>query len=153
MTNGAQNPALEKLHDYYQPPPPAWTPQTIGWYVLFGIIALILLWAAIRIVRLWLVNRYRREALRELVTATPDQLSALLKRTALAAWPRERVASLNGESWLNFLAETASTESFRSAPGNRIEELALYSGSILAEDERTIKTLVAEWIRRHRVQA
>jgi hypothetical protein len=153
VTNGAQNPALEKLHDYYQPPPPAWTPQTIGWYVLFGIIALILLWAAIRIVRLWLVNRYRREALRELVTATPDQLSALLKRTALAAWPRERVASLNGESWLNFLAETASTESFRSAPGNRIEELALYSGSIPAEDERTIKTLVAEWIRRHRVQA
>jgi Domain of unknown function (DUF4381) len=153
VNSGAPNPALEKLHDYYQPAPPAWTPQTIGWYVLFGIVAILLLWTAIHVVRSWLANRYRRDALRELVAATPDQFSALLKRTALAAWPRERVASLNGDSWLNFLAETSSIESFRNAPGNHVEELALCSGSVSAEDERTIRALAAEWIRRHRVQA
>ena len=44
--NTAPNTALDKLHDYYQPAPPTWTPQTIGWYVLFGIVALLLLWFA-----------------------------------------------------------------------------------------------------------
>ena len=147
------NPALDKLHDYYQPAPPAWTPQTIGWYVLFGIVALLLLWVAIHAIRRWLVNRYRREALRELAIVTPDQFSALLKRTALAAWPREKVASLSGDAWLKFLSDAGATESFRSAPGNRIEELALRAGSPSIEDEQILRTTVAEWIRRHRVQA
>jgi len=151
--NIAPNPALQKLHNFHQPPPPAWTPHTIGWYVLFGIVALLLLWLTIHIAHSWLGNRYRRKALRELVTATPDQFSALLKRTALAVWPRERVAALNGDAWLNFLAETASIESFHNTPGDRIEELALSSRSLSAEDEQAIRAVAAEWIRRHRVQA
>jgi Domain of unknown function (DUF4381) len=153
MTNTASNAPLNKLHDYYQPAPPAWTPQTIGWYVLFAAVALLLLWFAIYVIRRWFANRYRSEALRELVIATPDQFSALLKRTALAAWPREKVASLSGDAWLQFLGNAAATESFRSAPGNRIEELALFGNAASVEDEQTLRTIAAEWIRRHRVQA
>jgi hypothetical protein len=149
--NTAPNTALDKLHDYYQPAPPAWTPQTIGWYVLFGIVALLLLWFAIHTARRWLANRYRREAARELVLATPDQFSALLKRTALAAWPREKVASLNGDAWLRFLGDAAATDSFQSAPGNQIEELALCGKATPVEDEQALRTIAAEWIRRHRV--
>ena len=153
MTNTAPNTALDKLHDYYQPAPPAWTPQTIGWYVLFAVVALLLLWFAIHAIRRWLSNRYRREAVRELALATPDQFSAILKRTALAAWPREKVASLNGDAWLRFLGDSAATESFQSAPGNQIEELALCGKATSVEDEQALRTIAAEWIRRHRVQA
>jgi hypothetical protein len=153
VTNTSPNAPLDKLHDYYQPAPPAWIPQTIGWYVLFGVVVLLLLWFAIHALRRWLVNRYRREALRELAIATPGQFSALLKRTALVAWPREKVASLSGDAWLKFLSDAGATESFQSAPGNRIEELALRAGSVSVEDEQTLRTTVAEWIRRHRVQA
>jgi Domain of unknown function (DUF4381) len=149
----APNPVLDRLHDYYQPVQPAWIPQTIGWYVLFGVVALLLLWFAIHAIRRWLANSYRRKALRELAIATPDQFSALLKRTALAAWPRERVASLSGEAWLKFLSDAGAAKSFQSAPGNRIEELALRAGSASIEDEQTLRATVAEWIRRHRVQA
>ena len=152
MNKSAPNPALAKLHDYYQPPPPAWTPQTIGWYVLFGAVVALVLWVAIRSVRAWMANRYRREALRTLAIVTPDQLSGLLKRTALAAWPREKVASLNGDAWLKFLDDTAPTRSFDTAPGNRVEELALSSEPISTDEEQALRTIAANWIRRHRVQ-
>ena len=153
MTNIPPNPTLDKLHDYYQPAPPAWTPQTIGWYIVFTIIGLWLLWLTIRFIRTWFRNRYRREALRELVTATPDQFSALLKRTALAAWPREKVASLSGDAWLNCLDTATTNNSFQTTPGNRIEEIALHQGASSTEDEQALRTLAANWIRRHRVQA
>jgi Domain of unknown function (DUF4381) len=153
VTNTAPNTTLDKLHDYYQPAPPAWIPQTIGWYVVFAIAALLLLWFAIHVIRRWLANRYRREALRELAIATPDRFSALLKRTALAAWPREKVASLSGDAWLQFLNDAAATESFQSTPGSRIEELALLGNATSVEDEQALRAIAAEWIRRHRVQA
>lgn len=144
---------LAKLHDFYQPPSPAWTPQTVGWYVLFAIIAILLLGLSVHLIRKWRANRYRREALRSLATASPNQFSELLKRTALAAWPRESVASLSGEAWLDFLNKTSGTESFHDAPANRIEEVALRSIHTSAEDEEALRSAAFFWIRRHRVQA
>jgi hypothetical protein len=143
---------LDKLHDFYQPPPPSWTPQTIGWYVVFAIVGLLALWMTIHTLRRWLANRYRREALRELALLQPDQFSTLLKRTALSAWPREKVASLSGEAWLNFLNETADSSIFQRTPGNRIEEVALRPATLSGNDEQELRRLTAEWIRRHRVQ-
>jgi Domain of unknown function (DUF4381) len=144
---------LDKLHDFYQPPPPAWTPQTVGWYVLFAIAGLLLIWMAIHFVRRWFANRYRREALHELPLLQPSEFSALLKRTALAAWPREKVASLSGAPWLTFLDGATGDESFHHSPADQIEELALRPETLSHEDEQALRATVATWIRRHRVQA
>jgi hypothetical protein len=144
---------LDRLHDFYQPPPPAWTPQTVGWYVVFAIAGLLALWWIIRSTRRWRANAYRREALRELAVLPPEEFSTLLKRTALAAWPRERVASLSGDAWLTFLKDSAGGNLFQSAPENRIEEIALRPAMLSSEDEHRLKDAVAEWIRSHRVQA
>jgi Domain of unknown function (DUF4381) len=144
---------LDKLHDFYQPPPPAWTPQTAGWYALFVIAGLLVIWAAVHLIRKWFANRYRREALRELVLLQPSEFSALLKRTALAAWPREAAASLSGEAWLRFLDEAYGDQAFHHTPANRIEELALRPETLSTEDELSLRETVAAWIRGHRVQA
>jgi len=146
------NPALAKLHDYYQPVQPSWVPQTIGWYVLFTLLAVFLLWLLFRTIHRWFANRYRREALRELATATPDQFSALLKRTALAVWPRDKVASLSGDDWLKFLNDAAKTESFRTMPGSQIEQLALCQNSVSLDQVQALRDIATQWIRRHRVQ-
>jgi hypothetical protein len=53
---------LDNLHDFYQPPPPSWRPQTIGWFVVFAIAALLVLWLVVHLFRRWRANRYRREA-------------------------------------------------------------------------------------------
>ena len=143
---------LDKLHDFYQPPPPAWTPQTTGWYVLFALLAVFTFAIAIHLIRHWLANRYRREALRELAHLQAQQFSELLKRTALSAWPREKVASLSGPAWIDFLNQTAHGELFQNSPANTVEECAIRSTSLSSEDEQTLRHAVATWIRRHRVQ-
>ena len=81
-------------------------------------LAVVLLLAALsaalwRYAHLRRVNRYRRQALAELSqiehapkSASPELLSkltVLVRRTALAAFPREQVAPLIGPAWLSFL--------------------------------------------------
>ena len=144
---------LDRLHDFYQPPPPSWLPQTIGWYVVFTIAALLFLWFVVHGVRRWIANRYRREAIRELALARPEEMSELLKRTALSAWPRESVAALSGQAWLKFLDDSARSQLFQTAPANRLEDLALAPTPISHEDEAALRTAAATWIRRHHVQA
>jgi hypothetical protein len=144
---------LDNLHDFYQPPPPAWTPQTIGWYVLFAVAGLLVLWMIVHLVRRWFADRYRREALRELALLQPEQFSALLKRTALAVWPREQVASLSGEAWLAFLNRSADGNLFHLAPADCIEEMAFRSVNLSREDELSLRQATSQWIRRHRVRA
>ena len=56
--------------------------------------------AAAAIARRHRRNAYRREALRELEEADAADISAILKRTALVAFPREQVASLSGAAWM-----------------------------------------------------
>jgi hypothetical protein len=143
---------LSKLHDFYYPPPVSWKPQTIGWYILFALVGLALLWLAYRALRHWQHNRYRRLALKELPSTPPELLSALLKRTALAAWPRNTIASLTGPDWLAFLTRTSSLDSFQQPPGSRIEELALSPTPIPPDEEQRLRNLATQWIRRHRVQ-
>lgn len=147
------NAPLDKLHDFYQPPPPVWTPQTMGWYVVFALAGLVIMWVMVRGIRRWLRDRYRREALRELALLPPEQFSALLKRTALAVWPREKVAALSGDAWISFLNETAGGRLFDRAPGNRVEDLALRRSALSSSDEQELRGLAEEWIRRHRVPA
>src|SRR6516162_5592547 len=81
-------PDLSQLHDFYQPAPPSWMPQTVGWYVVFAILTALLLWFCIRVLQRWIKNRYRRDALRELQLTPVDRLSEILKRTAMVTWPR-----------------------------------------------------------------
>jgi hypothetical protein len=146
-------PGIEKLHDFQQPAPVSWMPHTTAWYVLFAVVAALVVWVALRMAQTWRRNRYRRAALAELETTSPAALSALMKRTALAAWPREVVASLSGGEWLDFLDASAAGRRFAGAPGNRIEEIAISGERVAPEEERRLRELAAQWIRRHRVSA
>jgi uncharacterized protein DUF4381 len=145
--------ALERLHDFYQPQPPSWMPQTVGWYVVLALVVLLLAWGGWRLVAHWRRNRYRREALRELEHAAPSAIPALMKRTALAAWPREQVASLSGERWLRFLEAHDGKDSFSKPPANLLVDLDYRETSLAPEEERAIRRLAGDWIRRHRVRA
>jgi hypothetical protein len=153
LTQTVSPTALDKLHGFYQPPPVPWTPHTLGWYILFGILVFLITWLTIWEIRKWRKNRYRREALHELASTPPEQLSGLLKRTALAAWPREQVASLSGDKWIGFLAESSAIPSFLENPGNLIEHIAFAPPPLSPGDEAALRDLSAQWIRRHRVQA
>ena len=114
--------SITQLADVVLPAPVSWMPQTIGWQVLGVLLVIAALVAAWRMVRRYLRNRYRREALAEMReleqrwqggSASAAQLLValppLLKRCALAAWPREQVAGLSGQRWVDFMQARAGS--------------------------------------------
>jgi hypothetical protein len=150
--------SLNRLHDIVAPPPVPWWPPAPGWYVV-GAVGLVLLGVAARAaVASWRRNRYRREAVAELerLPRGPDALPAmaeLVKRAALAAYPRERVASLTGAPWLEFLDATGGQGRFTNGPGRFLEDATFRREptKALTDDEFTdLIAAVRHWILRHR---
>lgn len=120
MTNSEQE-LLQQLHDIHLPTALSTWPFAPGWYVVLGIISVMLIgsvsWAWCWYQR----GKVKREALRLLLqyeksndnnAATIAAINELLKRVALAYFPRERVAALYGKDWLIFLNETSKNLSF-----------------------------------------
>jgi Domain of unknown function (DUF4381) len=114
--------------------------------------------------RRWRATAYRRAALaewRQLKSQAVDpgqreaalrHLPELVKRTALAAFPREAVASLSGMEWLQFLDRTGHTDAFTHGRGQLLPELA-YDPRLAARlDTAAVEDLfriVERWISGH----
>ncbi|MFA0056935.1 MULTISPECIES: DUF4381 domain-containing protein [Vibrio] len=58
---------LRELHDVTIPQSVSWVPQTIGWKILGVALLLVAFYLAYRIALKWWNNRYRKEALNELI--------------------------------------------------------------------------------------
>jgi hypothetical protein len=145
---------LANLRDLAMPAPVAWWPPPFGWWVLAAeLLAFAVLfggWLALR----YRGNAYRRAALRDLralTTAAPSDLApaiaSLLKRTALAAYPRVAVANLTGGAWSAFLDRTGT---FPAATAAMLVRATLDPSRTLDEAEmRAILAAAQRWIRRH----
>jgi len=142
------------LRDIHLPPPPGWWPPAPGWWLLAGLVVLLgfllaLLWR--RIKRL----RYRRQALQQLADLEQQgfpastllaELSMLLKRAALSAFPEENCAALNGEDWLRFLDRSLKDNSFSQGIG-RCLATGPYQSAV--EIDRTaLLSLCRRWLQR-----
>ncbi|WP_353476742.1 DUF4381 domain-containing protein (plasmid) [Salipiger sp. H15] len=143
---------VELLKLLEMPPDPAqvsYAPQTAGWWVMAAaalIVLAALVWALLRHRR---ANAYRRAALRALEQADDDpaQIAAVLRRTAVAAYPRRQVAKLYGEAWLNFLDTSFAGEGFADGPG-RVLSSAAYRP--VAAADPLLRSLAERWIRSHK---
>lgn len=141
---------LDLLHDLVTPSPVPWWPPTPGVAIVLAVLLLALLALAVKRLIHWQRNRYRREALHLLndPATHPAEWPALLKRTALAAWPRAEVADLTGSAWLEFLDRTGGGNRFSQGPGRTLESLAFDPKA--GGDTAELKRLVADWIKTHR---
>ncbi|WGL17649.1 DUF4381 domain-containing protein [Microbulbifer bruguierae] len=135
------------------PAPPAvsmWpvTPAAKGLSALLLLLLLLLIWRQIQIYR---ANAYRRAALAELVKSQDDpaQVAEILRRTALAAYPREQVAGLTGDDWLAFLNQSYPGNAFSGEVGRTLLQ-APYRKAAPAQSSELART-ARDWIRRHRV--
>ena len=107
---------IGQLDDFAEPPPVSLFPATWPWAALAALLMALLATGLRAFLRHRRATAYRRAALAELRTlapaiaaARPDaraRLQALLRRTALAAFPRPEVATLTGAAWAAFLDET-----------------------------------------------
>lgn len=159
--------SLQNLHDIIVPQPVPWWPPAPGWYVTGGIIFLLFTWISWRFYTRWRSNAYRRISIKELgiirnnihsnqLKPSLRELSKLVKRTALAVWPREQVASLTGSEWLRFLDQTGNTDVFTKGDGRLLAELGYEKKQKLADlsDEQigSLLNITEKWIREHRAQ-
>ncbi len=163
--NAAATEALNGLQEIPLPPPVSYRPATVGWAVVGALVLAIVADAASRAWRRWQANAYRRAALRELTaiearlgaSATDAraaaELPALVKRTALACFPRERVASASEDEWLAFLDRTCPPGGFVTGPGKLLPRLAYASDRPSDGELRDLTTLVRHWIEKHDARA
>ena len=161
----ADVPGLKNLHEIILPDPVSWMPQTIGWYVVFGLILLVAGWWVYGRLRRFQKNRYRRVALAELdvieqelqrpegCAKALEEIPVLLKWTALSAFPRSDVASLSGEKWLSFLDKTMGGKDFAEDEGRLLCELAYAPAvkNLTLPEERigNLLQLIRRWIQEH----
>lgn len=158
--------ALRTLHDITTPAPVSWLPQTWGWAALAIAFGLALLIWLIRALRRYRRNAYRREALRLLDVAAEDirnspiseaglqEVAELLKRTALSAWPREKVASLSGPDFARFLTQSAPNMD-EQALATLLDDLEYRASDPVTPrpDDREIIETARDWIENHHVRA
>ena len=146
--------SLENLHDLVIPVPVPWWPPAPGWVIVSAVLVMVLGWWLIRTIQHWQSNSYRREALvlLEKIGGSEAELPTLIKRVALSAYPRERVASLTGEQWLAFLDQTGHTDVFTMGAGRWLARLAYepqLTASLSTTELNGLRTAVRDWILRH----
>ena len=163
-----QGATIDGLNDIVTPVPVAWTPETIGWWVVGGIVLAVVAWTIWSAIRRTRANRYRVAALAELdrierLAADPTlrneglrALPALVKRTALAVAPRRDVASLTGDRLLAFLDASYPGSAFSNGAGPLLVDAPYWTDERLArvDDTECAKVIAAvrRWIRTHRVE-
>lgn len=152
---------LAGLRGYHLPAALSWWPPAPGWWLLaLCAVALAggLAW--------WLLRRRRRRAaaraaelelaaLRARLAEQGDtgdfvrQLSMLLRRYAIRAFPRREVAALTADAWLGFLDAQGGDGGFSGGAGRTLAELP-YRPHITRAAGDEMARLVERWIRRNR---
>ncbi len=120
--------ALDALRGITLPEPISYAPQTVGWWLVFGVLAAALVLTALLLYRRWSRHRYRRAALVRLDdvsrrlsgpgrVAALRQVPVLLKQVALVTFGRAPVAQLSGREWFAFLVGTCPDNAFTDEDG------------------------------------
>lgn len=151
--------SLTQLKDIHLPSPISWWPLAPVWYLLitFSIFSLIIFiyylhkkytHTLAKKQALILLKQYQKNyETNPHVPLTSAQISELLRRVALAYYPREQVASLYGEEWVTFLNQTAKGVDFYSLKSLLLE------APFKAEEVMNLKPLFDAaqlWIKQRR---
>ncbi|NLS11750.1 DUF4381 domain-containing protein [Vibrio sp. SM6] len=131
------------------PHAPSWFPLAWGWWatLAFVVITIIALILTVRI------HRSRRKAKRTAlslfaqgnIATSPSAALELLRQAALCYYPRETIASLNGDAWYQFLDEQIGEARFM--PKLEQWQAALYQTVSNEEcDNRTLIQDCYDWV-------
>ena len=121
---------LAQLRDVHVPESPGWWPPAIGWW-LVGCLLVALILGVIFWWRRWRAEAWRRAALREhqlLSAGNPGPqsvraLSVLMRRVAMKAEPRYKVASATDQEWLSVLDRMGQTHQYTDGVGRLLTVL------------------------------
>ena len=123
------------LRDLHLPEAIGWWPLAPGWWFVLFLVATAVGYLVWRAYKRWQHNAPRRFALRQLARYEREyvehrnpvtlarQLSELLRRVMLAYAPRDEVAGLTGENWLQWLDRGMPLPYFHTEGGKSLLQL------------------------------
>lgn len=148
---------LERMHDIHEPAPVSWWPLAPGWWVLGGVsvalLGLLIYWLIRRVKQ----NRYRQEALSLLDNIATEpaghsiaDLNAVLKRTALYAYPNERpeIARGYGEPWIQWLNDKCDKPPIDGAAAHALAQ-GEYNPNTDNVPLDELLLAARQWVKRH----
>jgi len=151
---------INQMRDLQQPDAVSWWPLAPGWWALLTGLLVLLAALGFTLWRRHQKNRYRRAALAELEgvwqayqhhpndVLLTQQISHLLRRTAVTAYPREAVSRLTGQAWLEFLDHSMGGLMFTEGIGGQLASAAYRPSAEV--DAPSLRRLAQEWIEGHR---
>ena len=150
---------LANLRDIHLPEAISWWPLAPGWWFLMILASMALLFSGSRLISRYQKRLYRRQAMEYLEEIENLQgqkqlveLMALLKRTAISAYPDQSLAKLSPNALLEFLKTTCKEPIFQHIPNNLEAELYANQTEIkpVLEDFLTsAKVWTKVWIKKH----
>ena len=138
---------LANLADLVLPPAISFWPPAAGIWIVGAAAVAALAVAGWRSWQRYRADAYIRQAEAELARASSvEQISAVLKRAALVAFRRERVASLTGRAWSAFLRETAPARLPIDQLTGRLDGLLATDGRAEAQDSTSVSAEARAWL-------
>lgn len=150
---------LAALRDIHEPAMISSWPPAPGWWLLAALASVFVIYLLVLMIRRWLADRYRREAISELQQLTLhwqshgndtqylQDLQTLLKRVALTRFPRDDVAGLTGEAWVQFLDRSSGSHDFSMGVAE-----VLIDGNYRQDtsfDAEALQSAARQWINTH----
>ncbi len=154
--NGSAGNPLQGLHDIHLPTNPGFWPLPPGWWIVLGVI---ILFCIVITIWWWRKHCWKQYILTQVEAEInkPDTnlsqqlagLSAIVRRVALRRYPREQVATLHGQNWLDFLQKNSKSRHFDR---NILQPLAdsiyqLKPGTALLTKEDPLVQFIIKWIQ------
>lgn len=153
---------LARLADLALPPAAPFWPPAAGIWMLGAAFAAMLVLAGRGALQRHRADAYLRAAAAALDASVPtgpsgrepaEAVSAILKRAAMIAYGRERVAALTGPAWTSFIAQTAPPGAHTDALAASLERLFAAPASAGASETGVIVAQAKGWLRGQRGRA
>lgn len=150
------DPTTLALKDIHLPESFSWWPLAIGWWVLLSVLLIFIFIFFLRHKKkkhtLLIVSAKREiDKIQTEFTVNGDkvllicELSKLLRRVCISLFPRHEIASLTGDSWLQFLDRHDKNKSFSKGVGRVLID-APYR-KFTDYDEQQLINLVKSWLK------
>lgn len=145
------------LRDIHLPEAVSWWPPAIGWWLLaLLLVVIVLAYFLIRFLRQRAsATNYKKMALQAFQQIRKNEqqdpmlllreISQLLRRIALSYLPRQQVASLTGQQWIEQLNQLSATEVFSQQDAELISQASYRPQVSYSRDE--LLERCEQWIR------
>ncbi len=146
-----------------EPPPVPFSFKEPGWYVLGGLLLLLVALITWLLLKHYRENLYRKHALQFLNSEAQTLLQAkefnllvyqtqmLIKRIAMARYGRKNVSGLRGGQWITFINSTWREKSFNNNDEILLTQNIYATGQPISADEAAkFANKARRWIKKHK---